>query len=203
MTWPELLGMMLLFGFLITLVVIGTGRYRAISSASKQSRLYESRVLTALFYDRVDEAMSIAASFPMSPLAVVVDESVRAGNKLERLSASKRALPRAIISQVALLKRGLWIIAAIGGTSPIVGLITALSATTRYAVGPPLTLCLGLMIVIPAVWLYSGLSAEIELQLLETERMSVSIVDQMAEQLAGQLVDRFDNQSSVGHHSAP
>src|SRR5258707_15472797 len=124
MAVDQLLGMLILFGFLIALIGIGAVRYRVISSAVKQSRAYESRMLTALFYGRVDEATDVASLFPDSPLAVVVGESIRAGSRLATLAASRWALHRAIVSQTVALKKWLWILSAIGLTSPIVGLVT-------------------------------------------------------------------------------
>lgn len=183
MALDQLVGMLLLFGFLIALIGVGWVRYRAISSAVKQSRIYESRVLNALFYDCIDEAISVAALFPQSPLAVVVGESIRAGTRPERLNASRWALQRAIVSQATVLKKQLWILSAIGWTSPLVGLVTALSPSAHYISGPPLTLCFGLVIAIPAIWVHRGLCAEADSLLFETDRMSLSIVDQMAERL--------------------
>jgi len=198
MTWGQLLGMMLLFGFFITFVVTGVAKYRAISSAVTQSRLYESQALSALFLNRVDQAIKVAVLFPRSPLAVVVEESVRAVRVLEGVNAARWVLDRAIASQATSLRAGLWVLSAIGWTSPMVGLITVLKPLAYSAAESPVGLSFGLMIAIPAIWLHRGLSAEVESLLLETDRMSISIVDQIAEQLSG----RFDNQSRVGHHSA-
>jgi hypothetical protein len=63
-------------------------------------------------------------------------------------------------------------------------------------VRPPIPLCLGLGVAVPAIWLYRGLSSEADLLLFETDRMSLSIVDQIAEQLDG----AFDYQQALGHH---
>jgi biopolymer transport protein ExbB/TolQ len=183
MAFNQLLGMLLLCGFLIALVGVGAARYRAISSAVRQSRAYESRMLTALFYGCLDEAVGVADLFPKSPLAIVVGESIRAGNRLEAVTASRWALHRAIVSQASILKNWLWMLSAIGWTSPVVGLVTALASSSRYAGGSPLPLCFGLVIAIPAIWLHRGLTAEVDSLLFETDRMSISIIDQMAEQL--------------------
>ena len=104
----QLAGMLLLCGMLIALVALGIGSYRAISTAVKQSRSYESRALTALFYGRVREAMRVAAFFPKSPLAVVMAEAVKPDTNLEPLAQSRWALQRAIVSQAESLKRRLW-----------------------------------------------------------------------------------------------
>jgi hypothetical protein len=87
-------------------------------------------------------------------------------------------------------------VAAIGWSSPVAGLITALGPSTIYSSGPPFPLLLGLGIAVPAIWLYKGLSSQADLLLFETDRMSLSIVDQIGEQLDG----AFDNQDALVHH---
>lgn len=49
--------------------------------------------------------------------------------------------------------------------------------------GPPLTFGIGLLIAAPALWLHRGLSGEVELLLFETDRMSLSIIDQVRDQI--------------------
>lgn len=199
MVLDQLLGMLLLTGFLIALIGVGWVRYRAISSAVKQSRAYESRVLSALFYDCIGEAISVSALFPQSPLALVVGESIRAGDRLEKLNESRWALHRAIVSQATVLKKWLWILSAIGWTSPVVGLVTAASSSAHYLTGPPLPLCLGLVIAIPAIWVHRGLSAEADSLVFETTECRFRSLSRWPSSSRR----RFDNPSFFGHHSAP
>jgi biopolymer transport protein ExbB/TolQ len=197
----QLIGTLVLVGLLVTLAIVGVRRLRATTSAVRQSREYESRALTALYFNRVDEAVNAADSFPSSPVAAVVSASLQGPSSYARSGVDpckpdRSAFNRALIAQTHKFKRGLWVVAAIGWSSPVVGLVTALGPSTINASQPPVPLLLGLAIAIPAIWLYKGLSSEADLLLFETDRMSLSIVDQIADQLeAG-----FDNEEALGHH---
>lgn len=197
----QLVGTLLLLGLLVGLIMFGFRCLRAIASAAKQSRAYESRALTALYFNRVDEAINAADSFPRSPVARVVGASFLSSSTYSRAGVdlckpNKAAFNRALIAQTHGLKRGLWVMAAIGWSSAMVGLITALGPSSIHSSGPPFPLLLGLGIAVPAIWLYKGLSSQADWLLFETDRMSSSIVDQIGEQLAG----AFDNQDTLVHH---
>lgn len=197
----QLIGMLVLVGLLVALAIVGVRYLRATTSAVKQSREYESRALTALYFNRVDEAINAADSFPNSPVAAVVSASLQGPSSYSRSGVDsckpdKSALSRALIAQTHKLKRGLWVVSAIGWSSPVVGLVTALGPSTINSSQPPVPLLLGLAIAVPAIWLYKGLSSEAELLLFETDKMSLSIVDQIADQVdAG-----FDNEEPLVHH---
>jgi hypothetical protein len=150
-------------------------------------------VLTSLYYNHVEEAVDAVDSFPNSPVAAVVSASLQGPASH---SPANPAFHRALIAQTNRLKRSLWLLSAIGWSSTAVGFITLVLSRDSYSSGPPIPLCLGLGIAVPAIWLYRGLSSEAELLLFETDRMSLSIVDQIAEQLEG----AFENEQALGHH---
>ncbi|MEK6303890.1 MAG: hypothetical protein AABO41_24565 [Acidobacteriota bacterium] len=197
----QLIGMLLLVSLLVALVIVGLRCFSRIASAVKQSRAYESRALTALYFNRIDEAISASESFPASPVAAVVSASLQGTSSCLGLGTgiarpSKPAFHRALFVQTQGLRRMLWVPAAIGWSAPAIGLITALCPSAIHSSGPPLPLLLGLAIAVPAIWLHKGLSSQADLLLFETDRMSLSIVDQIAEQLG----PAFDNQQAFGHH---
>lgn len=189
----QLIGLLLIVGLAVAVAIIGPRCLRAIASAVKESRDYESRVLTSLYYNRVEEAIAAVDSFPNSPVAAVVSASLRGPASH---SPANTAFHRALIAQTDRLKRSLWLLTAIGWSSTAVGLITALLSRDSYSSGPPIPLCLGLGIAVPAIWLYRGLSSQAELLLFETDRMSLSIVDQ----IGARLDSVFDKQQALGHH---
>ena len=200
----QMIGTFVLFGFLIALISVGLKQCRVIAAAVSQSRLYQSRVLNALFYNRLDEAASVAALYPMSPMAGVVRASMEgtrsfSHSPLRITKPSRAAFERAVVAQTNNLKRGLWVLSAIGWTSPVAGLITALAPSARHGSGAPFPLMFGLAIAIPAIWLSRGLSFQVDSLLFEAERMSLSIIDQMADLPDG----TFDNHPAFRHHSAP
>ena len=87
---------------------------------------------------------------------------------------------------------GLWVPAAIGWSAPAIGLITALCPSALHSSGPPFPLLFGLAIAVPAIWLHRGLSSQTDLLLFEADRMSLSIVDQIGEQLDGAIANAAD-----------
>jgi hypothetical protein len=179
----QLIGLLLIVGLAVALAIVGLRCLRAIASAVKESREYESRLLTSLYYNRVDEAINAADSFANSPVAAVVGASFQWPVSH---SPANPAFQRALIAQTNRLKRSLWLLTAIGWSSTAVGLITSLLAEHRYPSGPPIPLCLGLGIAVPAIWLYRGLCSQADLLLFETDRMSLSIVEQIGAQLDGE-----------------
>lgn len=198
MSVDQLAGTLILLGLLALLVTISLSRGRAVFRAVRQTRAYESRALTALFYNRVDEAVSVCALFPSSPVAAVVTASLQqshshAGLTPRCLTLSKPSFQRAVVAQTIALKRWLWILAAIGWSSPVIGLATALIPSTHYGGGTPLPFCFGLLIAAPALWLHRGLSGEVELLLFETDRMSLSIIDQIGDQIRAPIDKQTDD----------
>src|SRR5262249_31713600 len=141
--------------------------------------------LTALFYNRAEEAVTACALFPKSPLARVVAASLESFSDcspIASINPSNPAFQRAVVAQSIMLKRRPLILCSIGWASPAIGLVCALTTSSHYGGGPPITFCLGLLIAIPAVWLHRGLTGEVETLLFEADRMSLSIVDQISEQ---------------------
>jgi hypothetical protein len=95
----QLIGMVLLVGLAVALAIISLRRFRGVAAAVRESRAYESRVLTSLYYNRVDEAINAVESFPSSPVAAVVSASLQWSKShwkwtesLSRLSAALRIL---------------------------------------------------------------------------------------------------------------
>ena len=195
MSVDQLAGTLILFGFLVLLAITGISRGREVFRAVKQTRAYESRALTALFYNRVEEAVSVCALFPSSPVAAVVIASVQQSPTKSipgGLLASKAAFQRAVVAQTISLRRGLWMLAAIGWTSPAIGLATMLAPFTHYSSGPPLPFCLSLMIAAPALWLHKALIDKVDVLLIETDRVSLSIIEQIDEQTLS-AIDKHNN----------
>ena len=203
MSVDQLAGTLILVGLLTLLMAIALSRGRAIFRAVRQTRAYESRALTALFYNRVEEAVSVCALFPSSPVAAVVTASFQQspslpGSTPRSLKPSMPAFQRAVVAQTIALKRWLWILAAIGWSSPVIGLSTALAPSTHYGAGPPVPFFFGLLIAAPALWLHRGLSGEVELLLVETDRMSLSIIDQIGDQIRAPIDKQTDHGASFG-----
>ena len=186
MSVGELAMTLVLVAFLALLVTISVSRGRAILRAARQTRDYECRALTALYYDRAEEAVDASTQFPSSPVAAAVRASFLESASISRstsrpLHSSKPAFQRTVIAQTIELKQRLWVLAAIAWSSPVLGLATALANSGPYSLHIPF--CFGLLIAAPALWLHRGLSGEVELLLFESDRMSLSIIDQIDDQM--------------------
>jgi len=177
----ELAGTVLLLSLLVISVAVIVDRCSTYARAIKQSRAYESRALTALYYNHPNEAITAASYFPNSPIAAVVRATLDVSSP-EIPKPSWPAFHRALIAQTRAITRSLWALAAIGWCSPPLGLLLALESTQHYA-HSQFGLFLGVAIALPAISMHKYLSSQAASLTLETDRMSLSIVEQLSEQL--------------------
>ena len=203
MSPAQLAGTLVLLGLLALCVAVAVSCGHSILHAVRQTRDYESRALSALFYSRIDEAIDVAALFPSSPVAAVVTASVertpyRATEAPLRLKVSKPAFQRAVVAQTISLKRRLWVLSAIGWSSPVIGLAITLLPEWRYGTDRMLPFCFGLLIAAPALWFHKGLSAVVELLLQKTERISQSIIEQIGDQTGAPIDKQKDHRALFG-----
>jgi biopolymer transport protein ExbB len=177
-------------------------RWLAFSAARKQSRTFAPLVAGALREGKIDEAVRIAERHKKAHLAKVVTAGLQefqahqsAAISGEEVEASKRALDRASAIVHAELKRGLSGLATIGATAPFVGLfgtvvgiinafkgIAAEKATGLAAVAGGIsealvTTALGLLVAVPAVWMYNIFTSRVEAFDVEMDNSSSELVD--------------------------
>ena len=178
-------------------------RAMAFSAARKQSRAFAPAVAGALRDGKIEEAIKVAERNKKSHLAKVVTSGLmefRAHQESgeipgETIEASKRALERTEAIVHAELKRGLGGLATIGSTAPFVGLlgtvvgviaafngiassgssgIGAVSAGISEAL---VETALGLVVAIPAVWIYNYFTGRLEYFNVEMDNSSSELVD--------------------------
>jgi biopolymer transport protein ExbB/TolQ len=184
-------------------IAIMVERYLTYSAAKKQSREFAPRVAQALKNDRIEEAINISDKHRKSHLAMVVSSGLQEFRAHEQSSdisgdeieASKRALQRAIAIKTAEFKRGLSGLATIGSTAPFVGLFgtvfgiinafrgmkNAESAGIAAVAGgiseALFTTALGLLVAVPAVWLFNYFTSKMEAFDVEMDNSSSELVD--------------------------
>src|SRR5579885_698407 len=113
----------------------------------------------------------------------------------EEIEASKRALERASAIVHAELKRGVPALATVGSTAPFVGLFgtvlgiihafegisaehtTGLGAVAGGIAEALVTTAIGLLVAIPAVWLYNYFSSKLEAFDVEMDNSSSELID--------------------------
>ena len=194
-------------------IAIMVERYLTYSAAKKQSREFAPRVAQALKNDRIEEAINISDKHRKSHLAMVVssglqefrahsDASDISGDEIE---ASKRALQRAIAIKTAEFKRGLSGLATIGSTAPFVGLFgtvfgiinafqgmkNAESAGIAAVAGgiseALLTTALGLLVAVPAVWLFNYFTGKVDGFIVEMDNSASELIDYFIKNRTKQL----------------
>ncbi len=178
-------------------------RLMAYSAARKQSRAFAPAVAGALREGKLDEAVKVADRYKKSHLAKVVVAGLQefqahqASSEIsgEEIEASRRALERAEAIVHAELKRGVSALATIGSTAPFVGLfgtvigiinafktmasektpgIGAIAGGISEAL---VTTALGLLVAVPAVWMFNYFTGRIDSFDVEMGNSSSELVD--------------------------
>ena len=178
-------------------------RWIAYNGARKQSRVFAPAVAGALKDGKIDEAIAIAEQNQRSHLAKVVTAGLQefqahqVSSEIpgEEIEASKRALERAAAIVHAELKRGVSSLATIGSTAPFVGLFgtvlgiihafqgisaektTGLAAVAGGIAEALVTTAFGLIVAIPAVWIYNYFTSKIEAFDVEMDNSASELID--------------------------
>jgi len=182
-------------------------RYYTFSQAKKQSKLYAPQVAKHLKDGRLKDALAVSQSkaFQYSHLAKVVLAGLQEyqfqldmGATLTRddmVDIVRRAIQRATALTSNDLKKGIPALATIGATAPFVGLLgtvvgvinafAGIGSTGSAGLGAVsagisealIETALGLVVAIPAVWLYNYFSGSLEYFNVEMDNSSSELVD--------------------------
>ena len=182
-------------------------RYYTFSQAKKQSKLYAPQVAKHLKDNRLKDALAVSQSEPYqySHLAKVVLAGLQeyqfqldSGANLTRddmVDTVRRAIQRATALTANDLKKGIPALATIGATAPFVGLLgtvvgvinafAGIGSTGSAGLGAVsagisealIETALGLVVAIPAVWLYNYFSGSLEYFNVEMDNSSSELVD--------------------------
>ena len=182
-------------------------RFYTFLQARKQSKLYAPQVAKHLKEGRLKEAVALSQKkdFRYSHLAKVVLAGLQeyqfqhdAGGALNRddlVDTVRRAIQRATALTSNDLKKGIPALATIGATAPFVGLLgtvvgiitafTGIAATGSGGLGAVsagisealIETALGLVVAIPAVWVYNYFTTRLEYFNVEMDNSSSELVD--------------------------
>jgi biopolymer transport protein ExbB/TolQ len=173
-------------------------RFLTYSLASKQSRAFLSGVTAALQRNRVLDAISLAALYPESPLAAVVNASFQ-HREADDLRPSMHARQRTIVLFTEALKRGLWSLEALGWTVPLLSMFLCVSGiiltlkgmwaaegTGISAIAGGLAESLWLtaftmLATIPIVCSHRYFASKVGTFLLEMDKLSLAIVNEIVD----------------------
>src|SRR4029078_3769068 len=186
---------------------VGIERFFTYQQARHQSRVYAPQVAKHLKEGRLKDAIALSTSknYRYSHLAKVVLAGLQeyqfqqeSGANLSRediMDTVRRAIQRASALTASDLKKGVSALATIGSTAPFVGLLgTVVGVINAFqgignsgsagigavSVGISEALvetALGLVVAIPAVWIYNYLTSRIEYFNVEMDNSSSELVD--------------------------
>jgi biopolymer transport protein ExbB/biopolymer transport protein TolQ len=203
MGWPAKTVVVLLFFMSAYSIGVMIDRVLAYNAARQQSRAFAPAVAGALRESKLDEAVKIADRYKKSHLAKVVvaglqefqAHQISSEIPGEEIDASRRALERAEAIVHAALKRGVSGLATIGSTAPFVGLFgtvvgiinafkgisteksTGLGAVAGGISEALVTTAIGLLVAIPAVWMFNYFTNRIEAFDVEMGNSSSELID--------------------------
>lgn len=178
-------------------------RFLTYKAARDQSREFAPRVAQALKDNRIEEAINISDRHRKSHLAIVVNAGLQEfqahqmSNEIsgDIIDASKRALQRATAVKSAEFKRGLSALATIGSTAPFVGLFgtvvgiinafTGMKAAESAGISAVaggisealVETAFGLIVAIPAVWMYNYFQGKVDSFQVEMDNSSSELID--------------------------
>ncbi|HWB15826.1 MAG TPA: MotA/TolQ/ExbB proton channel family protein [Vicinamibacterales bacterium] len=182
-------------------------RFYTFSQARKQSKLYAPQVAKHLKETRLKDALTVSQSktYQYSHLAKVVLAGLQeyqfqhdAGGAMNRddvVDTVRRAIQRATALTSNDLKKGIPSLATIGATAPFVGLLgtvvgiisafQGIAASGSGGLGAVsagisealVETALGLVVAIPAVWMYNYFTGRLEYFNVEMDNSSSELVD--------------------------
>ena len=186
---------------------VGIERFFTYQQARNQSKLYAPQVAKHLKEGRLKDAIALSSSknYRYSHLAKVVLAGLQeyqfqqeGGGNLSRedlMDTVRRSIQRASALTASDLKKGVSALATIGSTAPFVGLLgtvvgvinafQGIGASGSAGIGAVsvgisealVETALGLVVAIPAVWIYNYLSGRIEYFNVEMDNSSSELVD--------------------------
>jgi biopolymer transport protein ExbB/TolQ len=201
---PTALGVAVILALMsVYSIAIMVERYLTYTAARNQSREFAPKVAQALKDNRIEEAINISDRHRKSHLAVVVNaglQEFQAHQNDPQLSgevidASRRALQRATAVKMAEFKRGLSGLATIGSTAPFVGLFGTVVGIINAFVGMKeaegagiaavaggisealVETAFGLIVAVPAVWMFNYFTSKVEAFSVEMENSSSELID--------------------------
>jgi biopolymer transport protein ExbB len=180
-------------------------------AAQAETRNFAPEFSQFLEEDNLGEAVNLADQYKKSHVARVLggalteirpliqDGSVTVGD----INSAERAVEREMLMTVTDLKRGLGVLATVGSTAPFVGLLGTtmgivnaftgmassgsggLSAISAGIAEALITTAFGLLVAIPAVWLYNYFQTKIDNLTAEMTYTSKEMIDYLIKGVGG------------------
>ncbi len=182
-------------------------------SAQAQTRKFAPEFSQFLEESNLEGAIDLALSYKKSHVArvlgnalsdikpLIADGSVTVAD----INSAERAVEREMLMTIVLIKRGLGILATTGSTAPIVGLLGTTMGIVNALTGMAtsgggglgaisagiaealITTAFGLMVAIPAVWMYNYFQTKVDNITAEMTYSSKEMIDYLIKGVSGEF----------------
>jgi biopolymer transport protein ExbB len=194
--------------------------------SESETRKFAPQFSRAIQEENLDQAISLAEKNKKSHVSRVLGEALAEVKPLLRdratitaadINSAERAVERQMLIVLAEFKRGLGVLGTVGSTAPFVGLLGTtmgivnaftgmaasgsggLSAISAGIAEALITTAFGLMVAIPAVWMFNYFSTKIDNLTAEMTYTSKEMIDYLIKGVSGEFGrSRFTREFSTG-----
>jgi biopolymer transport protein ExbB/biopolymer transport protein TolQ len=182
-------------------------------AAQAQTRKFAPEFSQFLEEDNLTEAIKLAEGYKKSHVARVLGNALSEIKPLiadgsvtvSDINSAERAIEREMLMTIVLIKRGLGILATTGSTAPFVGLLGTtmgivnaftgmaqsggggLGAISAGIAEALITTAFGLMVAIPAVWMYNYFQTKVDNITAEMTYSSKEMIDYLIKGVSGEF----------------
>ena len=185
-------------------LTVGAQKWWRLRKSRKETQRFAPEFGRFIQEEQIDAAIELAEQQKRSHVARVLGEALaeikpllrdRATITVGDINAAERAIERQMLILVAELRRGLGVLATVGSTAPFVGLLGTVMGIVTSFTGMAMTgtgglqaisvgiaealiaTALGLLVAIPAVWMYNYFQTRVENVTVEMAYTSKELVD--------------------------
>ncbi len=190
-------------------------KWRYLRRSQQQTAKFAPQFSRSLQEEQLDAAIALAEKNKISHVARVLGGALAEVKPLLRdratitagdINSAERAVERQMLIITSEMKRGLSILATTGATAPFVGLLGttmgivsafqgmsasggggSLAAITGGVAEALITTAFGLMVAIPAVWLYNYFSTKIDFVTVEMTYTSKELIDYLIKSVGSEF----------------
>jgi biopolymer transport protein ExbB/biopolymer transport protein TolQ len=181
--------------------------------AQKETIKFAPEFSQFLEEDNLTEAIRLAESYKKSHVAIVLGGALQEVKPLIQdgsvtvsdINSAERAIERNMLLELTHLKRGLAVLATVGATAPFVGLLgTTMGIVNAFtgmaasgsgglaAIGAGIaealiTTAFGLLVAIPAVWVFNYFTTKIDNLTAEMTYVSKEMIDYLIKGVSGEF----------------
>lgn len=213
MGWFAKFIVFVLAGMSIWSLSIAIKKWWELKKAQEETRKFAPEFSQFLQEDNLGEAIHLADKYKKSHVARVLGGALGEVRTLVQdnavtvadINSSERAIEREMLMTITDLKRGLGVLATVGATAPFVGLLGTtmgifnsfagmaasgsggLSAVSAGVAEALITTAFGLLVAIPAVWMFNYFTTKIDNLTAEMTYTSKEMIDYLIKGVSGEF----------------